>query len=125
MNHDNDQRHARRILAVCKVLDLERNFLGFTLDLNYTGIKIIVNKEFPQQPEFKIILNQPSDTRHFKSDILITVEQAWRCSSNDDFDQIGGKIRAVDSPEELKNFISYCDEIEKDKYNPDSTNGAD
>lgn len=29
-----EQRELRRVLAVCRVLDMQRRFLGFTLDLN-------------------------------------------------------------------------------------------
>ena len=120
MNQSNEQRNSRRILAVCRVLDLQRRFLGFTLDLSFKGIKIIVNKTFPHESEFQIILSQGRDCHEIDPDITITVEQAWRISSSDEFDQIGGKIINVDSTEKLANFINYCDALEKEKYHPDS-----
>ena len=120
MNQSNEQRNSRRILAVCRVLDLDRRFLGFTLDLNHNGIKIIINKDFPQKSEFEIILSQEREYQDINPDIIIKVKQAWRVASSDEFDQIGGKIIGVDSSEKLENFINYIDSIEKKKYKPDS-----
>ncbi len=118
INSIDEQRNSRRILAVCRVLDLHRKFLGFTLDLNQAGIKIIVDKEFPQQSEFEIILSQGREYQDLNPDIIIKVGQAWRFASNEEFDQIGGKIIHVDSAEKLAKFINYCDTTEKEKYHP-------
>ena len=115
-----DKRNARRILAVRRVLNLQRKFLGFTLDLNHQGIKIIVNQTFPQQREFEIILSQERESQNSHPDVFIKIEQAWRFSTSEDFDQIGGKIIAVDSSENLDNLINYCEGVEKQKYNPDN-----
>jgi hypothetical protein len=114
-----EQRNARRILAVCRVLNLQRKFLGFTLDLNRKGIKIIVNKQFPQQKEFEIILSQGRQYPKKYPDVCVTMEQTWRIPTGEDFDQIGGRIITVDSSSNLDNLIRYCEDVEKEKYNPD------
>jgi hypothetical protein len=120
MNQINEQRNSRRILAVCRVLDLRRKFLGFTLDLSHHGIKIIVNKDFPQQTEFEVILSQGREYQDSLPDILIKVKEAWRINSGEEFDQIGGKIIDVDSSEKLEKFIIHCGDLEKKKYQSDS-----
>ena len=120
MDQTNEKRNSRRILAVCRVLDLQGRFLGFTLDLSYTGIKIIINSNFPQEPEFEVILSLGRDYQDLIPDVMIKVQQAWRFSHSEEFDQIGGRIIDVDSREFLESFISYCDEIEEQKYNPNS-----
>jgi hypothetical protein len=119
VNVAQEQRNTRRILAVCRVLDLHRKFLGFTLDLNHKGIQLIVNHEFPQQSEFEIILSQGRENQNHNPDVFLTVEQAWRFSASEGFDQIGGKIINADSLENLDNLICYCEHVEKEKYHPD------
>jgi len=112
----NEQRELRRILAVCRVLDLERKFLGFTLDLNRSGIKIIVDKNFSTGDEFQIILNPAKEDEEISPDILIKVKQKWRTPTNEEFDQIGGVIIEVDSPEYIEELIDYCDRRAKERY---------
>lgn len=114
-----DQRQSRRILAVCRVLDVNGKFLGFTLDLNSNGIKIIIHKDFPSAEEFEIILTQAKEDEEVSPDILVKIRQAWRTSTNDEFDQIGGVIIDVDSPSALDNLISYCDRKAKERYQLD------
>ena len=114
-----EQRNYNRILAVCRVFNLQRKLLGFTLDLNRKGVRIIVNQEFPQQTEFEIILSQGTKYQDNYPDVIVKMQQAWRNSTSEDFDQIGGKIIAIDSSENLDNLISYCEGVEKEKYHPD------
>ena len=116
MNEIHEKRNSRRILAVCRVLDLQGKFLGFTLDLSYTGIKIIINSDFPQDKEFEIILSLGRDYQDLIPDVVIKIEQVWRFSHSEEFDQIGGKIINTETKDVLESFISYCDEIEKQKY---------
>ena len=99
MDQTNEKRNSRRILAVCRVLDLQGRFLGFTLDLSYTGIKIIINSNFPQEPEFEVILSLGRDYQDLIPDVMIKVQQAWRFSHSEEFDQIGGRSIDVDSRE--------------------------
>ncbi len=115
-NSSSEQRQLRRILAVCRVLDLDRKFLGFTLDLNRSGIKIIVDKNFPSGDEFQVILNPAKEDEEISPDILITVKQKWRSSTNEEFDQIGGVIIEVDSAEYIEELIDYCDRRAKERY---------
>jgi hypothetical protein len=112
----NEKREFRRILAVCRVLDCEGKFLGFTLDLTLTGIQIIINKDFIPPSEFELILTQAREDKIIGADIRIKVQQIWRTSTNEEFDQIGGKIIAVDLPKELENLVNYCDKRAKQRY---------
>ncbi|MGI0479426.1 PilZ domain-containing protein [Geminocystis sp. CENA526] len=116
MTQINEQRNYRRVLAVCRVLDSQGKFLGFTLDLTPTGIQIIVNKDFPQDSEFEIILSQARENEILGNDLKIKVQQMWRSNTNEEFDQIGGKIIEVDSPSELENLVAYCDRKAKERY---------
>jgi len=116
MTQINEQRNYRRVLAVCRVLDSHGKFLGFTLDLTPTGIQIIVNKDFPQDSEFEIILSQARENEIIGNDLKIKVQQMWRSNTNEEFDQIGGKIIDVDSPSELENLVAYCDRKAKERY---------
>lgn len=116
MSQINEQRNYRRVLAVCRILDSNSNFLGFTLDLTPTGIQMIINKDFPQQPEFEIILSQAREDEVIGHDLRVKIQQIWRSSTNEEFDQIGGKIIEVDSFEALENLVSYCDRKAKERY---------
>ncbi|BAQ64282.1 PilZ domain-containing protein [Geminocystis sp. NIES-3709] len=116
MSQINEQRNYRRILAVCRILDSDEKFLGFTLDLTPTGIQMIVNRDFPQKSEFEIILNQAREDEILGNNIKIKVQQIWRSSTNEEFDQIGGKIIGVDSPKELETLVKYCDRKAKERY---------
>lgn len=115
MNKIEDQRSDSRILAVCKVFNSKGCFLGFTLDLTTNGIQIIVNKDFSQELEFEIILNQEKEDDIIDCLIKIKVQQMWRSSTNEEFDQIGGKIIEVDNPQKLKKLIDYYEQKAKDK----------
>lgn len=110
MNQINDQRTFPRILAVCRIFDSEGKFLGFTLDLTTTGIQIIVYRDFPHQSPFEIILNQEKENEIMALDIKVKIQQMWRTSTNEEFDQIGGKIIEVDNSEYLENLVNYCDQ---------------
>jgi len=116
MSQFNEQRTFRRVLAVCRVLNTEGRFLGFTLDLTVTGIQMIVSKDFPHNSEFDVILSQAREDEVIGQDITIKIQQMWRSSTNEEFDQIGGKIIAVDLPEELEKLVEYCDRKAKERY---------
>lgn len=114
-----EQRELRRILAVCRVLDMQRRFLGFTLDLNKRGIKIIIQKDFPPRDELEVFLTQAREDNENAPDIKVKIKQAWRISTNEEFDQIGGVIVEVDSPENLELLISECDRKARERYQLD------
>lgn len=119
MTQINEQRNYRRILAVCRILDTDGHFLGFTLDLTLTGIQIIVTKDFPQASEFEILLSQSQEDEVIADHIRLKVSQIWRSSTNEEFDQIGGKIIEVESPNELEKLVKYCDRKAKERYQLD------
>ena len=112
------RRKDRRILAVSKVLDIEKQFLGFTLDLTSDGICMIVSNKFEDSREFEIIIQQDRKDGK-KPEIRAKIEKIWRKQENEEFDEIGGKIIAVDSRENLEDFIKYCDVDARIKYDFD------
>ncbi|WP_017293755.1 hypothetical protein [Geminocystis herdmanii] len=116
MDEINEQRNYRRILAVCRILDSDSKFLGFTLDLTPKGIQMIINKDFPPQPKFEIILSQARENEVMGNDLKVKIQQIWRSSTSEEFDQIGGKIIEADSSEALENLVAYCDRKAKERY---------
>ena len=112
------RRKDRRILAVSKILDIEKQFLGFTLDLTSDGICMIVSNKFEDSREFEIIIQQDRKDGK-KPEIRAKIEKIWRKQENEEFDEIGDKIIAVDSRENLEDFIKYCDVDARIKYDFD------
>jgi hypothetical protein len=111
-----ERREKRRILAVCKILDINRQFLGFTLDLTTEGICLVVLNQFGNDQQFEIIIQQNrNDGEH--PEIRATVETIWRREKNEEYDEIGGKIVVVDSQENLKALIEHCDRDAQEKNN--------
>ena len=101
-----ERRDKDRIFAVSRVLTVEKKLLGYTLDINEGGIKIIVAKEFPERSTFQVILlNELKEDESIPPDITVTIDVAWRSSFDEEFDQVGGKIIDVDLPEELQKLI--------------------
>lgn len=111
-----EKRHARRILAVCRVLDRGGRFLGFTLDLTREGTRLIVNKNFNPEGNFEVILSPPQEDEEIAPDIRVTVKPVWRCPANDEFDEIGGTIVTVDCPDSLTELLEYCERRAREKY---------
>ena len=114
MNNDNknqvteieERRAESRIFAVSRVLTTEKKLLGYTLDINSGGIKIIVDKNFPEQSTFPVILlNELKGGESVPPDITVTIDVVWRSSFDEEFDQVGGKIIEVDLPDELQTFM--------------------
>ena len=114
MNNDNknqvteieERRAESRIFAVSRVLTTEKKLLGYTLDINSGGIKIIVDKNFPEQSTFPVILlNELKEGESVPPDITVTIDVVWRSSFDEEFDQVGGKIIEVDLPDELQKFM--------------------
>ncbi|MBE9222875.1 PilZ domain-containing protein [Cyanobacterium stanieri LEGE 03274] len=112
----NEQRSSRRVLAVCRALDSDGKFVGFTLDITKEGIHLIVEKSFNPPTTFDLILNYHTDLDKQLSDVAITIEKMWRKSTNDEYDQIGGKIITTKHPEALNELITFCDQKAKNKY---------
>jgi hypothetical protein len=116
MNEINEKRFYRRVLAVCRLLDLDGKFLGFTLDLTLQGIMIIVPNTYPDEEEFSVMLQQIRDDNEVRPNIIIKLEKAWRKPSNEEYDLVGGKIISAQPSEELESLIKYSDEKAKEKY---------
>lgn len=116
MTQLSQKRFYRRILAVCPVFDLKHNFLGLTLDLSIKGIHIIVHNSFPDKSQFSFLLHQSLDEDEDNPYITLKVEKVWRKSTNEEYDEIGAKIIAVDLEVELQKLIKYCDNKVLKKY---------
>ena len=116
MTEINEKRSNRRVLAVCRALDENGIFLGFTFDLTSEGIHIIVKKEFSNQSDFTLILTQHRQEKLSYPNIKVKVRTMWRKETNEEYDQIGGQIIEVDSQEALDNLVAYCDKKAKEKY---------
>ncbi|WP_069790191.1 PilZ domain-containing protein [Cyanobacterium sp. IPPAS B-1200] len=112
----NNKRSSRRVLAVCKALDNDGHFVGFTLDITKDGIHLIVEKSFNPSSTFDLILNYHFDSDTQLSNVPITVEKMWRKSTNDEYDQIGAKIVDTKQPEALAQLVAFCDKRAKEKY---------
>ncbi|MGY6530865.1 MAG: PilZ domain-containing protein [Cyanobacterium sp.] len=112
----NEQRGSRRVLAVCKALDSQGEFVGFTLDITKDGIHLIVEKSFNPPSTFDLILNYHFDSDMELSNVAITVQKMWRKSTNEEYDQIGGKIIDTKQPEVLAQLVAFCDKRAKEKY---------
>lgn len=112
----NEKRGSRRVLAVCRALDENENFVGFTLDITTDGIHLIVEKSFTPDSSFQLILSHHEGSEIQSSDVRVEVEQMWRKSTNEEYDQIGGKIVHTEQPEELAQLVTYCDQRAKEKY---------
>lgn len=110
-----DRRKSPRILSVCRILDKEKNFLGFTLDLTKEGICMIIYNKFENLKEFEIIIEQNRCEGNYP-EIKAKIEKIWRKEKNEEFDEIGGKIIAVDSKDNLEDLIKYCDIDARKKY---------
>jgi len=116
MSEINEKRSDRRVLAVCRALNENREFLGFTLDLTQDGIHLIVEKTFADKPEFETILTQNREGKKSYPEIKVRIRKMWRRATNDEYDQVGGKIIEVDNQEALEDLVRYCDNKAKEKY---------
>lgn len=112
----NEKRGSRRVLAVCRALDSDGNFLGFTLDITTDGIHLIVEKSFSPDSSFELVLTHHEGSEITSSDVRVNVEQMWRKSTNEEYDQIGAKIIGTQQPEDLAQLVAYCDQRAKEKY---------
>jgi len=94
---------------------------GVALNIDTSEPNTRFNIDFDKKLAFetKSIVCHPIHNREDKiigADIRIKVQQIWRSSTNEEFDQIGGKIIAVDLPKELENLVNYCDKRAKQRY---------
>jgi hypothetical protein len=105
-NKVEERRSKSRIFAVSRVLNTEKKLLGYTLDIHAEGIKMIIDQKFPEESQFQVILlRELKEDESIPPDITATIDVAWRSAFDEEFDQVGGKIIAVDLPEELDKLI--------------------
>ncbi len=100
----NNKRKHRRILAVCNIVDEQDNLIGFTLDLTKEGIRIIVANSFPKQQEFYLNLK----AEQFK--FTVKVEQKWRGSRDENFDEIGGILVDIQPDNDFEHLLKQFNE---------------
>lgn len=108
-NKMQERRSEGRILAFCQVLDLFGDFVGVTFDLTTTGICMSLPNTWSKKESFSIILKR-GDLESLP-EIKITVNPLWRKSRNELYDEIGGKIVAIESATDFQEFLSYCQKI--------------
>ncbi len=116
MSEIDERRSNRRILAICRALNKNGEFLGFTLNLTQDGIYLIVGKIFADKPEFEAILTQNREGKHIHPEIKIRIRKIWSRATNDEYEEVGGKIVEVDNPDALEDLVHYCDQQAKEKY---------
>lgn len=104
-----ERRAQPRILAFCQVMDLDRNLLGVSFDLNQQGICLSLPNTWPQEKSFQIVLKRADQPA--LPQVTLTVSPVWRKVRNAQFDEIGARITAVDSPKNFETFLGYCDSV--------------
>ncbi len=103
-----NERTKQRILAICELVDIDNNLIGYTLDLTLEGIRIIVPNSFDQNPEFNLFI-RPKENNPKNDKIKVKIKTIWRESKNEEFDEIGGKIIKAEKLEDLKSLLEYCE----------------
>ncbi|AIE73169.1 MULTISPECIES: PilZ domain-containing protein [unclassified Synechocystis] len=101
-----ERRQEQRMLAFCQVFNMAGELVGVSFDLTRQGICVSVPNDWPQGSDFEVKLRR-MDNEALPT-ITVKVNPMWRQSRNESFDEIGGKIIAVDSPEAFATFLQYC-----------------
>lgn len=105
----NDNRKHKRILAVCKLMNEQNQLIGFALDLTVEGIRMIVPKTFFNKPEFSLFVEvNYKEDEDKKSKITLIIQQKWRQSKDENFDEIGGLLIDVSPKNEFNELLAYC-----------------
>ncbi|MFM7439698.1 MAG: hypothetical protein ACKO2V_14030, partial [Snowella sp.] len=97
-----ERRKAERILAFCQILDESSHFVGVSFDITETSICLSLPNTWPQQDSFSIILKR-GDTDSLP-EVKVTVHPVWRKARNEQYDEIGARIIAIDCE---KDFLSF------------------
>ena len=103
-----ERRTEERVLAFCQVLNLDGDLIGVSFDLTPRGLCVSVPNTWTKEDTFSIMLKRMDNPN--LSPITVTVTPMWRTSSNDNFDEIGGKIVQVNSQSNFEQFLQYCQE---------------
>ena len=101
-----ERREQERMLAFCQVFNMAGELMGVSFDLTRNGICVSVPNDWPQDRDFSVKLRR-MDNEDLPT-ITIKITPMWRQSRNESFDEIGGKIIEVDSPEAFSTFLQYC-----------------
>ena len=97
-----------RIWSFCQVFDVEKNWVGISFNITEQGICLSMPNTWVQDSPFSVILKR-ADEPSLPS-ITLSVEPLWRKTYNQNFDEIAGKIVAVDSAVNFEAFLKYCQE---------------
>ncbi|MFN5514487.1 MAG: hypothetical protein ACK5CA_07015 [Cyanobacteriota bacterium] len=104
-----ERRAQPRILAFCQIMDLDHNLLGVSFDLTRQGICLSLPNTWPKDETFQLILKRADQPA--LPQVVLTISPVWRKVRNAQFDEIGARITAVDSPENFETFLGYCDSV--------------
>jgi hypothetical protein len=107
----NEKRKAQRILVTGLVYELNGNFLGVYLDLNRSGIRLTVSKNFPHFHPFSIEL-RPIEGEEFPS-VTLKIKPLWYKDWNRAYDEIGAKIIQVEQEQQWQELLKWYAENEK------------
>ncbi len=88
-----ERRASQRILATSLVYEPEGSFIGVSLDLNRSGIRLGSAKKLSLFDSFSIQL-KPFKENEFPQ-ITLIIQPLWRRVRNRDYDEIGAKIIQV------------------------------
>lgn len=101
-----ERRSSERILAFCQILDLSGEFVGVSFDLTAAGICLSLPSNWTHAAPFLIILKRGDSPA--LPQVKVTVDPVWRNSRNEQYDEIGGRIIAVESETDFQTFLNYC-----------------
>jgi hypothetical protein len=98
-----ERRKAERVLAFCQVLDESGHFFGVSFDITETGICLSLPNTWPQEDSFSIILKR-GDTDTLP-EVKVTINPVWRKARNEQYDEIGARIIAIDCETDFLSFL--------------------
>ncbi len=102
-----DRRSEQRLTVFCQILDTDYNFVGISFDLSHAGICLSLPNTWTHEIPFSIILKRVDNDA--LPAVTITVDPIWRKPGNEKFDEIGGAITAIESPQDFETFLNYCE----------------
>ncbi|MGH2416219.1 MAG: hypothetical protein ACRDEA_21505 [Microcystaceae cyanobacterium] len=103
-----ERREKKRLCAICQVLDLERNWVGVSFDLTTEGVHVALSSAFAPRGEFSVILRRGETEQ--APEVIITICPVWYHGGNNLYQEIGGKIVAVENEKEFQAFLDDCQE---------------
>ncbi len=110
MEEKHEKRSEKRILAFCKVLDSEQEFIGVTTDLTSTGVSLSLPNVFPTELPFSVTLRREDADLQ----VFMRVKPIWRQRRNETHDDIGGQIVSVESQASFDALLTYCQQHDPD-----------